>query len=713
MGNPIDPLVFRKPLEEYKTKLDPTAEYIKQAKVYLKKYNKDLPEDKLNQLTILALKSFNLENPVVTFKHRAENGDADKDQLKLLDYIKEVQANNEILSPSWTSYLHPSKKRSLHSDYLFNNIRQRSYHKKLGFKYELEGDKVRSKFHDNMQKTMKIKNNSLSGSYISNGTSLTNPSGHSTLTSTTRSVASIGNAVTESVSGGNKCFRNVESVICYITAILGNIDMLEVKRVMDKYNLHYPSPTEVFYMIKRSTMYYFNIPEMDKYIYSFISHLDPIELAAVLYVNDLYHVRVYNKEFMKQIISELSQMKTGYSTDRLEDLNRVQEGVTNHAHMVCADLIKGKSINYKDMVDSVEVDAIASTSKHVGEVLTKYKDFIQIFFITNIAPINIAYVKDLQRRCIVLSDTDSTCGAYDGWVKWYYNVKDFNDDGKYIAVASSVMLIVTQVIDHYIKLLEANMNVDPKDMELLKMKNEFYWYSFTPMNQSKHYVADVAVKEGNVFAKSKEEIKGTHLLASQVAERYRMVTNEIITEMRAIGRTDKKIDLYYFIKKVADVERDIIQKIKKGSLDIFSLSLIKPAKAYKLGPDRSPYYYHMLWSEVFKDKYGDSGEPAYHVIKVPVDLTSSKDLNEFILSIKDKEISGKLANFLTLHNKKGIGMFQIPYLQVKANGLPEEIFGCLHYHKLVTASCFAMYTLLESLGFYKTPDKLISELGPY
>ena len=255
MGNPIDPLVFRKPLEEYKTKLDPTAEYIKQAKVYLKKYNKDLPEDKLNQLTILALKSFNLENPVVTFKHRAENGDADKDQLKLLDYIKEVQANNEILSPSWTSYLHPSKKRSLHSDYLFNNIKQRSYHKKLGFKYELEGDKVRSKFHDNMQKTMKIKNNSLSGSYISNGTSLTNPSGHSTLTSTTRSVASIGNTVTESVSGGNKCFRNVESVICYITAILSNIDMLEVKRVMDKYKLHYPSPTEVFYMIKRSTMY--------------------------------------------------------------------------------------------------------------------------------------------------------------------------------------------------------------------------------------------------------------------------------------------------------------------------------------------------------------------------------------------------------------------------------------------------------------------------
>ena len=709
----IDQLVFRKPLEEYKSRLDPMKEYIKQAKNYVRKYHPDLEEDELEKYMLQALKTFKLENPVVTFNHREENGDANKDQLKLLDYIKVVQDNNEILAPSWTTYLHPSKKRSLHSDYLFSNIKQRNYHKKLGFKFELEGQIIKSKFHDNMQKTMKIKNNSLSGSYISNGTSLTNPSAHSTLTSTTRSVASIGNATTESVSMGNKCFRNVESVICYITAIITNIDMNVLTNVMEKYNLHYPSTIEVFQMIKRSTKYYFNLPSMDKYIIGFITHLDPVEKAAVLYVNDLYHLRKHNPEFIRKLIAELSVMKTGYSTDRLKDLNEVQEGVTNHAHMVCANLIKGKSINYKDMVDTPEVDAIASTSKYVGEVLTKYKDFIQLFFITNVAPINIAYVKDLQRRAIVLSDTDSTCGAYDDWVKWYYGVSDFTDDGKYIAVASSVMLIVTQVIDHYIKLLEGNMNVDINNMELLKMKNEFYWYSFTPMNQSKHYIADVAVKEGNVYEKSKKEVKGVHLLASQVAARYREVTESIITEIRAIGRTDKEIDLFYFVKKVADVERDIIQKIREGSLEIFSLNLIKPAKAYKLGPDRSPYFHHMLWTEVFSGKYGDAGEPAYHVIKVPVELTSKNELNEYIKTIEDKQIAGRLATFLANHNKNGIGMFMLPYLQVRSKGLPEEIFHCLNYHKLVTASCFAMYVLLESIGFYKPNDKLISELGPY
>lgn len=708
----IDKYVFKRPPETYKTRLDPLREYVKQASAYVSKME-DMSNEEAVVLVKTALKEFKLNNPEVIYKYRQENGDVVMEKDKLTTYIKDIQDRNELLAPSFTSYIHPSVKKSLHADYLMHNIKERSRHKKLAFKYKLEGDKAKAAFHNNMQQTMKIKNNSLSGSYISNGTSLTNPSAHSTLTSTTRCVASIGNATTESVAMGNKIFRNINSVVTYITAILVNVDMDAIAKVMEKYKLHYPTPQEVMLMINRSTMYYFNLPHKMEYISKILHKLTPVERAAVLYVNDLYHFRIFNDEFMRHFISELCEVKTGLSVNRLEDIENVQEGVTNHAHMVCANLIRGKSINYVEMVDTPEIDAIASTCKHTGEILTEYKDFIQAFYVTNVAPINIAYVKDLLRRAIVLSDTDSTCGAYEDWVKWYYKESDFNDNGKYVAVASSVMLVVTQVIDHFIKLLEGNMNVDPNAMELLKMKNEFYWYSFTPMNTSKHYLADTAIQEGSVYAETIAEVKGSNLIASQVAEEYRKISDELRDEIRRIGRTTEEIDLYYFVNKVANVERSIIKKIREGSLDVFALNLIKTSKSYKLAPNRSPYFYHMLWEAVFAPKYGSPGEPAYQVIKVPIELKSTKDLKDYLGNLEDRQLANRLEKFLEENEKKGIGMLQLPYTLIRSKGLPEEVFNCMNYHKIVTASCYSMYILLESIGFYKPANKLIIDLGPY
>jgi len=509
----VDMYVFKKPTPEYLVHMNPKKEYARQAITFISKMkgiDRATAALKLKE----ALKNYDLKDPIVRFNHRNEKGDVSVDETTLLEYIQSAQDNKEVIVPSFTTYVHPTIKKSLHAEFINVNIKARKEDKKLMFYYTQTGDAEKAAYYDNMQATRKIFNNSLSGAYASKSTILYNPSAHYTLTSTTRCVASIGNAVTESIVSGNKIFNTPEAVINYITAVLTNTDFVELERVFNKYNIQTPDVDGVMQMVVRSTEYFWNIPDKLEYIRSYLEKLTPLELGAVMYTNDLYHFRQYNPELTIKFLEEISLTRKGYTTPETElnDINNVQEGIQSHIHNICSDLIKGMAVDYEKMVGTETMDILASSAKYIAETLTSYKDLIRILFVTDTAPVNIAYIKELMRRCIVLSDTDSTCATYDEWVDWYYTKS--NTVTNPIAIASSVMTIATQVMDHYIKILSGSMNIDVSRFESLKMKNEFMWNTFVTMNASKHYFADVAVKEGNVFEKPKLELKGVHLIAS-------------------------------------------------------------------------------------------------------------------------------------------------------------------------------------------------------
>lgn len=707
----VDKLVFKKQTEEYLNRLDPQSEYIKQASIFISK-SKGIPVEEARKKVIAVLKSYPIKNPIVKFNHRAENGDMFIDTEPLLSYIKSVQDEHNVLVPSFTAYVHPSIKKSLHAEFISVNIKARKEDKKKLFYYTQTGDKDKAMYYDNMQKTRKIFNNSLSGAYASKSTILYNPSAHYTLTSVTRCVSSIGNAVTESIISGNKIFRDPDSVLNYISSVLANADMEALQKVIDKYGIVYPEVSDVMLMVKESTENFWNIPSKLDYIREYLGKLSKLELAAVLYTNDLLNFRRLNKDIMVKLIARLSSTKTGYTTPEteLKDIENVQEGVQSHVHNICQDAIKGKVIEYDKMVGSELLDLLASTAKYVAEGLTEYKDLIQALLITKVGPINIAYIKELMRKCIVLSDTDSTCATYDDWTRWYKENCN-GEDRDPIGVASTMMTIATQTMDHYIKTLSGNMNLDKSKFETLKMKNEFMWNSFVTMNASKHYFADVSIKEGNVLREPKAEIKGVHLLASSISAEYRNAGHGMMDEIRATLREHKKLDLYSYVKRVADIEREIIAKIKTGSTEVLGTDKIKDPTSYKDAPEKSPYIHHLLWKEVFADKYGYPGEPTYNVVKVPTNLDTEARMNTYLESLEDQELANRFRNFLKKYGKKNIGTFRPPMSLIEGKGLPDEIFNCVNYKRIVKDNCGMMYVVLEALGFYKSSDVLISELG--
>ena len=731
-----DKYIFKRKDKEYLSlrNYDLVSEYIKQSSMFIHKM-KGVSLEEAKQLVLEKIKNKKTQNPMVTFNHRQDNGDVIVDEIPLLDYIKDVKENNELIAPSFTTYYHPSVKESLHSKFIASSVAARSKDKKLAFKYMQEGDTEKYNFYDTMQKTRKIYNNSLSGAYASKSTIICNPSAHYTLTSITRCMSSIGNATTESLVAGNKIFITPESVVNYISTILTNNDMDVVSNILKKYNLKEPSTQEVMNNILESTKWYFNIPNKMKIIEEYISKLTGVERAIVLYTNDLYSIRILNPEFMLKFASELCKQVRGLSTDPINDLYGAAEGVANHTHNLCYTEIKGLSIKYEALAkDNPDLlDLLASTCKHISNTLEEYKDFIQLFFVTNVSPINIAYIPEMLRKSIVLSDTDSTCGSYDEWVSWMEdNWRKQGNTGVYpesqrVAISSAIMTMATQVLDHYIKIFSGNMNLDKSKLDTLKMKNEFYWPAFATMNASKHYYADTMIKEGNVYGFSKtvsvddetvelpgeEEVKGAALLSSKVAQRYRDMAKLMRFKILNSMNNMEKIDPLEHIKYVADIEREIIEKVKKADLTVLNKDMIKEASAYKSEPTKSNFIHHTLWMDVFKDKYGDPGNPSYNVVIVPTVLNSEKALMEYINNLEDKEIATKLLQFCSKYNKKALGTFRPPIAMTETHGLPVEISGCVDYFRIVTTICNPFYMVLESIGFYRPSKTLICEMGLY
>ena len=120
--------------------LNPVKNALEQLQIYVAK-TYDLDTDAAKLLTKKIIKDNNPKNPIVTYNNKNEVGDMETVTNTLTGYLKDTIDDGNIIVPSFTNYIHPSKKLSYHSDFLFQNVALRSSDKKLAHKYEQEGDK--------------------------------------------------------------------------------------------------------------------------------------------------------------------------------------------------------------------------------------------------------------------------------------------------------------------------------------------------------------------------------------------------------------------------------------------------------------------------------------------------------------------------------------------------------------------------------------------
>lgn len=703
---------FIKKPEFYKRDFDHIKSYVDQMSFYISKM-KDIDYKEANILVRQTLNDKNkvqIKNPIVQFMERGENKDNYLTSCRLRSYLDHIRDSKVIVAPTFTVYLNPEVEESPLKSFTVHNTKRRSQAKKLAYAHKAKGETdlfVSEWLNQGAYKTL---NNSSSGAYSSDGTVVHNPSGHSTLTSVTRSQTSLMNSSNEKLISGNRYYKSPDMALNNAIYLSRICDNKNIRTLINRYDLHVPTVPDMVDCFIRSTDNYFSYGKSYENIIAYFEKLTEEERCAIVYTSDLFHLRKHNPHLVRNLLGALSERKAINDTgiDSLELLKSADEQVLNFVHIICQEQLKGLDKDY-NVIPKEVVDTIAGTAFNVYSVLTRFRDLIEGFFVTEAMPCSSAYMDLMTRQTVVVSDTDSSMAAIDEFVMWYYGDLIFTPES--MALAASVMFISTQTILGILAQFFTNMGVGKDLIFLPGMKPEYTFPVFLQTPVSKHYGTFKTIQEGLVFKKPEMEIKGVHLRNSAFSSRVTESSDEMLKRILFKVYNNEKLSLFEFLKYVADFEREIESTIKSGSIEFYKKTKIREKTAYAKDEINSPYREYTLWKDVFEEKYGVTEPPEYEAIKIPVPFDTKAKLKNWITGIDDDAVKAGLFNYFSVHKRDTLNRFYMPTTLALTNGIPDIIVSAVDIKSIILDVTVAHRLYLQSIGFCPKLDTTICEHG--
>lgn len=715
---PVDSLMdqFIKPVSHYTRKINLIADYVEQMGILLALATGDsLDETKQFVAKQIAPNGpRELKIPQVNFLLRDRNtGDRSRQSVNFLEYLQDAKRRGQIMAPTMTRYLPPQEIKSILAEFILGNMHLRGTTKKAMFQAEIDGLKELRAMLDGSQNTLKIKNNALSGGQVSTSTPLYNKTGHSTLTSTCRVVTSTANANNEKFISGNRHYYSPDIVKANIAAILSRSDFDGIAAVMTRLNIRPPTVAECMSCVERSTQAYWRSQaELDKIAVLF-EGMNEIQRSAVVYTSDLYHLAQYNPTVVKDLLDQMAVKDTrgGYSIEEATAiLKGADENLVAFVRFLCAEELKGKGT--KELMEAAQKGepnaahdyaVVASTVMQKRQLIESYSDLINAFWVTDNLPSSIFAVPAMVRRAVLTSDTDSTIFTVQSWVQWHRGRLGF--DSECTATANSIVYLAGQLVRHLLATLCGNMGVVPDEIFRLKMKNEYYFPVFTLTSRAKHYFAYMAAQEGLVFTMMKNEIKGVALRSSAVASEIIKLAQETMFDVMDTVLRGDKVSLIAIVRRVATIEREVLEEVATGSFEYFKKTRIQDRDAYK-AEDGGNYQFYELWNDVFAAKYGAAPLPPYQAVRASLMTDKASTCKAWLDAMPDQEIAGKLREYLTKKQKNGMGSFLMPMINLLAKGVPSEISSAVDVRSLVAQLMESFYLVMECLGVYRRNKKI-------
>lgn len=704
--------IFLKPVEFYRRDLNPIKHSVEQNAFYISKMASVNMDDAkaFIQRAIKEKKFQDLVDPEVHYFERDETtGDKDTARIRLSQYISSAVKDDLVIAPTFTCYVPSYRRESLLVKFIDRNVKKRSIHKKAAAKAKAEKKMELFSLENSNQDNYKRYNNSMSGGFVAGGTVINNPTAHSTLTSTIRTVSSLGNASNEKVISGNRHYRDPKVTLANLIAITSSVNTEELTAVMQKYNLKYPTCEDVAACILHSTQFYWKDDREFAKIFGFVQKLTPLERAAFVYTGDLYHLRIHNPEFVQGFLEQLGSKIEGQNFEEPgKKIHEIDELVVNFVHLICMNELKGIGKDYSKISHEMCCTVLA-TSLNVVKVVEDHRDFINAIFLTRNLPCSTAYIRNMTRRAVVLSDTDSTMFSVDEWVMWRYGDLVYHEKARQLA--AGVMFMATQMIAHNLAMFSANMGVAKDRLFLLAMKPEFAFDVFCQTPVAKHYFTCVNVKEGSVYEEFEMEIKGVHLKNSALPGEINKMAHarmRFIIEQIVAG---KKISLLNELRLASELEQKILDSLLKGDVAYYKSAKIKEAEGYAEGPEKSPFQHYTFWNETFGHKYGMAPQPTYMVVKVPTKLTTKTAVKNWLDGMQDQELAMRIRHTLQRRNKLTFPTFYVPKEYAQSFGVPKEILSVTDTDKIILDMTYSRRMILETLGWFPKSGLLIKDHG--
>jgi hypothetical protein len=704
---------FVRPAVEYQRDLDVLKHYAQDSALYLH-LSTGKPLADCQRFVSTALKpggQFAFVDPAVEFLQRGDNGDRVKGTTTLNHYIKDSVAKRELIAPTLTTYVHPAQKQSILSLYIKENIKLRSMAKKEMFVARAAKQKALADLKKIEQTGRKLGNNAISGAHVSPSTPLYNKTAHSTLTSVCRSTSGYGNANNEKFLCGNRHYFNHHIVLNSIVSIVRNTNYLKLQALVDKYGIHLPTAKETMKGIVYSTNLYWHSKRHLVTIAALVSQLTPLQRAAFLYTGDLYHLKEYNDTLVRTFITRLGNQIQGVHANPAAVLKTAPEDHVALAHLLCKEETRGIGKDYRSIENTPAFCTLALTVENIANVLMDYRDLIEGLWCTTNMPASMAHFPSSIRRCALTSDTDSTIFTVQDWTLWYHGKITFDPKGT--QVADTVVFLAASTITNLLAIMSANYGIPKENLHDIAMKNEFKFDVFVPTQLGKHYFADIAAQEGDVFTEHEIEIKGVGLKSSNAPREIIAKGTAMMKDILTRVREDGVLSIEKYLKEIADTEREIIASIQKGETRFLRSGSIKDAQSYTAEKEGSPYMHHDFWNEVFGPKYGTMAEPPYATLKVSVQLDTPVKLLKWLANLEDRDLANRLSAWSSRTKRNKITTLNLPFACVQARGLPMEVLPIVDYIKIVGDIVKIFYVLLETIGYYSNGDKVRRMISTY
>lgn len=707
----VDPFVL--PVDQYRRHINPLGDYKRDAVQYLMLISGDDEATCSQAVEAMLAKGgeFEFKDPKVEYFERGESRDRERKVSTVLRYLGETIKADDIIAPTFTTYMPAKRKRSILSIDVDEKIKLRGVAKKAMFKARAQKDAFHTALYKNEQTQRKRSNNSLSGAANSTGTPLANKTSHSSLTSTCRITSGYGNANNEKLLSGNRHYYRQDLVINNIISIVGHTDYGQLSAVVDKYNLHIPTVEQVMKCITYSTDLYWSSSLWLDQIRQVVDKLNGLQRAAFVYTGDLYQVLKLNDAFMREFLTNLcKRCECDDLPGALGIIKSAMDSHVNLAHQICPDCVMGRGKEY-GVMSHRELSTIAATLNNITQVVMDYTDFIRAIMVTPNMPTNVGQFPHSTRRSAVTSDTDSTIFTVQDWIAWYTGGDYFSLAG--IAVQAGMTFLASSAIIHLLAMMSANIGVETDKLFRIRMKSEFRFDVFVPTGVAKTYFASTACQEGSVFEHNELEIKGVMLKNSNNPADINKQTSDMIERIMETVRAGKKIRLIDYIQEVADVEKRIMESVLRGETHYLKSLNINSDEAYSAEPEDSPFQNHLFWEQTFQGSYGVIKPPPYKTSKISLTLKNGQAIKKWLDEMEDKALAERLKQYFIKRNKTSYMTFYAPEEVLDRGGVPKEISCVVDVRKIASQLCKSFYLVLETLGVYihqKDLRRLASDL---
>ena len=657
---------------------------VEQHSFYLSKIT-GLEEKNIYQDMIKYIKAhpdlFNSRKAKILIKDKNEDR-----QVKIVpinQILRYVEKSNYHFSPSMVAYKNSEEEESINSIGTRDFIKNRSFYKNLRQVAESEDNQELVEKYDKLQNAFKIFNNAQSGAMSSEGTPINNVSGHTTLTSTTRCLTSTANLINEQFIAGNRFYNSPINTLQSITARIKVTDLKALQEVMDKYEIYYPNSEDVMNVVRRCSERYWDSDKYNEIIKQYLDRLSGLELASVLYTLDLVSLYRHNDKVITKFFDDWETIP--------KEITGTLKPNNGDKYVLAISKLPPKS----------EKELIEQLNYYHNSIETKYHDFINIFFKSSIPPTGLYDVISSIRDCVLTSDTDSSIYTVDSMIEKYTT-----DRMKGIRLDAVLTYFIRMISVDQHQQLSANMNVSDKNLNLLGMKNEFFFSGYVTTLMSKHYYALQRMVEGIMYTNPKMEVKGVHLKGAKISKVIRDNASEFMEKIIHSIENNEKLDPAEELFKVAELERQVCKEIIDGDWSWLTKQTIKGRSSYAK-PYSSVYLYHEMWEDVFKPKYGNSPDIPYVSVKLNVELGSKKKTKEFFDLILDRELAERFERFCEKHDRFDFDTINLPMETLQAMGnIPEELKSIIDFRQIIKQNFKCIYTVLESAGLYFMNDKI-------